>query len=105
MPAVARSARYWKEEPCLGLFRFAQVLISFIAPVGARRIEDVEVNGIFHRLGLVRHVRRNAENLACMHYDFFAVNPKLKRAVENVGQLLVVVAMLGNDASLLQEHT
>ncbi len=54
--------------------------------------------------GLVRHVRRDAEHFARVNDDFFTVDPELQRAVENVRELLVVVAVLGDNASLLQQH-
>ncbi len=39
-----------------------------------------------------------------MHYDFLPVDPELQRPIQNVGDLLVVVAVFGDDATLFQEH-
>src|SRR5580692_652100 len=55
----------------------AQVLIRLADPVGARRIEYVEVHRILHRLRFVWHVRRNSQHVAGSHDDLFAIDPKL----------------------------
>src|SRR5260370_13109199 len=81
-----------------------QVLVRVIDEVGARGIEDVQSHSVFERLSLVRHVRGNAENLARMDHDLLAVNPELQRTVEDVSQLLVVMAVLRDNASFLQQH-
>ena len=39
-----------------------------------------------------------------MDHDLFAVDPELQRALENVGELLVVVAVQRDDAALLHEN-
>jgi hypothetical protein len=49
-------------------------------------------------------VRWNAQDLAGVDYDFLPVNPELESAIEDVCQLLVVVAVLGNDAAFFQQH-
>lgn len=68
-------------------------------------MKDVQIDCIFQRFGFVWHVRRNAKNFAGAHNDFFAINPELQRALQNVRQLLVVMAMLGYDTTFLQQHT
>src|ERR1700731_3493567 len=78
------------------LFRASQVLIGLIDPIGAGRIEDIEVDSIFDSLGFMRHVGGNAEDLARVNDDFLAVDPKFQGTIENVGQLLVVVAVFRN---------
>jgi hypothetical protein len=83
----------------------SQVLIGSIDPIGARRIENVEIHGVFERLGLVRHIRGNAENFSGVDHNLLAVNPKLQRPVENVCKLFVVVAVLGNNAPFLKKHS
>jgi hypothetical protein len=55
----------------------AQVLISLVNPVGARRIEYVEINRVLHGFRFVRQVRRDGQDLARMHHDLFAVNSEL----------------------------
>jgi hypothetical protein len=86
------------------LFLSPEILVGLVDPIGARRIEYIEIDGVFERLGLVRHVRGNAEHFAGMDDDFFAVDPELERTVQDVGELFVVVAVLGDDASFFQEH-
>ena len=76
-----------------------QILVAFIDPIGAGRSEYIKIHRIFQRLGLVRHVRRDAEDLSGMHHDFLAADPELQRTIEDVSELFVVVAVLGNDAS------
>jgi hypothetical protein len=65
------------EEPRLALL-FTQVTIGFIDPIGPRRIEDIEVNRVFHGLGFVRHIWRDGEYLAGVHYNFFSIDIKLQ---------------------------
>lgn len=87
-----------------GLFHFPQVFVGLPDPVGARGRENVEIHGVLHRLGLVRHIGRDAENLARMDYDFLAIDPELERTLNDVRELFVVMRMLGDDASLFQKH-
>lgn len=58
------------------LLSTAQILIGPVDPVGARRIEYIEVDRILHGFSLVRHMGRNCQHLASIHYDLFAVDPK-----------------------------
>jgi hypothetical protein len=87
------------------LFVAAQVLVGLIDPVGAWRIENIQVNRILKRFSLVRHVGRDAKNFSRVDNNFLAVDPELQGAVEDVSQLLVVVAMLGNNAPFLEQHS
>lgn len=82
----------------------AEVLVGFVDPVFARRIEDVEIDRVHQRFGFMRHVGRNGQDFARTHDDFFSVDPELERAIKNVGDLLVVMAVLGNDASFFQQN-
>ena len=59
------------------LFAAAQVLISLVNPVGARRVEDIEIDRVQQGFSFVRHVRRNGQDLARIHHDLLAVNPEL----------------------------
>jgi hypothetical protein len=79
-------------------------LVSLIDPIGARRIENVEIDRVFERLSFVRHVGGDAENFAGVDNDFLTVDPELQRSVENVSELFVMVAVLGNDATFFKEH-
>ena len=47
---------------------------------------------------------RDGEHLPGANHQFLAINPELERAVKDVGDLLVVVAVLWDDAALLQQH-
>jgi hypothetical protein len=49
----------------------------------------------------VRHVRRDAEDFAGMDNNFFAVDVELKRTLDDVRQLLIVMAVFGDDAPFL----
>ena len=42
------------------------------------------------------------ENFAGMDHDLFAVDPELQRAVEDIGELLVVMAVFGNNAAFFE---
>src|SRR5262249_54572501 len=88
-----------------GLFLAAEIIVSFVHPVSAWRIEDVEVNCVFHGFGFVRHMRRNREYFTSMNNDFLAIDPEFKGAVENIGDLLVVVAVQRHDTSFFHEDT
>ncbi len=96
----------WRKEAWNGkLFLASQILVGLVDPIGAGRIEDVEVDGIFERLGFVRHVRGDAQNLAGVDHDFVAVDRKLQGALKDISKLFVVVAVLGDDAAFFQQHT
>jgi len=81
----------------------AQICVGFIDPVGARRVKDVEIDGVHERLGPMRHVGRNGQNFARVHDDLFAIDPEFQRAFQDVSDLLIVMAVLGHDASLLEQ--
>src|SRR5271155_4953282 len=85
------------------LLSTTQILIGLVDPVGARGIEYVEVYRILDGFGFVRHMWRNRQHLAGIDYDFFAIDPKLQRPFQNIGNLLVVVAVFGHDASFFQQ--
>src|SRR5947208_6449280 len=84
-----------------------QISVGLLEPVLARRIEHVHIERILQRMRLVRHVARQMEHLARAHHDLFgAVVPhqKPQRTLQDVGQLLVHVRVLRDDAALLQVH-
>ncbi len=62
------------------------------------------VNCILKRLRLVRHVRRNGQDLAAIHHDLPAVNPEFQRSFQNVSDLLIVVTVLRHGRTLLQQN-
>jgi len=76
-----------------GSFAATKVLISLVNPVGTRRVEYVQVNRVHHGLCLVRHVWRDGQDLACIHYYLFAINPELECALKDVCDLLVVMTV------------
>ena len=55
----------------------AQIGVGLVEPVFPRRIENIEVDGIFEGPGFVRNVRGNAEDLTGVHHDLLAVDRKL----------------------------
>ncbi len=81
----------------------AQVFVGLLDPVFARRIEDIEIDGVFQGLGLVRHVARDEQDLAGFDNDDLAVDPEFQSAFEDVGDLLVLMAVLGNDAAFFEQ--
>src|SRR5215831_11938959 len=81
-----------------------KILVGFVNPVSAGRGEDVQIHRILESYSFMRHVRRNAKYLARVDHNLFAIDIKLQRAFDDVGQLLVLMAMQRYDASLLEEH-
>ena len=82
-----------------------QVGVGLVEPVRARRVEDVHIEGVLQRMGLVRHVARQVQHLARAHDDLLgAVVPdqEPQRAFQDVGELLILMGMLGDDAALLE---
>jgi hypothetical protein len=67
--------------------------------------EDVDVEGILDGLRLVPDVGRDVQHLARAHeHDFLLVlaDPELEAALEDVGELLVLVLVARYDAALLE---
>jgi len=74
-------------------------------PVFAGRSEDVEVDGVFEGLGGVGHVGRDDEGFSGGDGDDASiVEGEAQGAGENVGDLLVVVAVTGDDGSLAEDE-
>src|SRR5882762_2504479 len=63
--------------PKVTLTAVAEVVVGFVEPVFARRVEDVEVDGVFDCPGFVGHVRGDAQDFSGAHDDFFAIDGKL----------------------------
>ena len=82
--------------------RYSSVLLIQSARGG---IENIEINRIFKRFGLVRHMRWDAKNFARADDNFLAVDPELQRAVEYVGELFVVMAVQRDMCSFLEQDT
>src|SRR5256885_7987345 len=82
----------------------SQIVVGLVQPVLARRIEDVQVHGVFERPGLVGHVRGDAQHFAGTHHQLLAVDGKFQRAFENVGDLFVVVVMQRHVRTFFEQH-
>jgi hypothetical protein len=78
--------------------------VRAIEPISPRRSEDIEIDRFHKSLGLVGHVRRDGKHLSGIHHDFFAIDPKLQRAFQDVRDLLVMMAVFRHDASLLRQN-
>ena len=81
-----------------------QVLVGLVDPVGAGRMENVEIDGIFQGLSFVRHVWRDGQHFAGIHDKNLSVDPELQCPVENIGDLFVGVAVFGDDAAFLKQN-
>ena len=80
-----------------------EIFVGLFDPVLAGRIKDVKIDCVFEGLGFVRHVAGDEQNLAGFDDDDLAVDPEFKRAFQDVGDLFVLVAVLGDDAAFLEE--
>jgi hypothetical protein len=88
------------------MYHFAtKIRIVAIDPILARRIEDVEVYGIFEGVDLVRDIWRDAEDLAGMNDDAFAGDQKLESTLEDICDLLVVVMVQRDICTLLEKNS
>src|SRR5882762_278881 len=52
-----------------------QVGVGLFQPVLARRTEDVDIEGILQRVGLVGQIARQMQHLSSAHHDLFALVP------------------------------
>jgi len=82
-----------------------EVIIGFVDPVGPWRIEHIKIDCIHDGLCLVRHVGRDGQHFAGVDHDLLAIDPELERSFQNVSNLLVVMAVQGHDAALLQKYS
>src|ERR1041385_8408930 len=88
-------------------FLSPEIIVRLVQPVLPRRREDVHVERVLQRLGLVRHVARQVEHLAAVHVHdlpLVVAEPEAKAPLEHVGELLVLVGVLRHDAALLEVH-
>src|SRR5712692_6187010 len=99
-----RSGQSIRPRSHFSLAAVAQVVVGFVEPVFARRIENVEVHSVFEGPGFVGHVRGDTQDFAGANDDFFAVNGEFQRAFEDVGNLLIVMRMHGHVRTLLEQH-
>src|SRR5258708_33791659 len=61
--------------PGRSLAPLTQIIVGLVQPVFARGIEDIKIDGIFERPGLVRQVRREAQPPSAAKHQL----PPLKR--------------------------
>src|SRR6185295_6179104 len=71
-----------------------EIVVGVIEPVLTNRAEDVELERIFQRLGLVLDPRRDVQHLALADDDFLAGDQELQRALQEVGHLLALVRVV-----------
>jgi hypothetical protein len=81
-----------------------QVFVGFIDPVGAWRVENVEVDSIFQGFCFVRHMGRDGQDVTGAYHDDLSIDPEFQGAFDNVCDLLVMMTVLGNDAALFQQY-
>src|SRR5262245_21798282 len=82
-----------------------EVIVRLVQPIRARRAEHIDVEGILERQRFVRHVRWDMQHLARTDDELLlavSADPEAQRALEDVGDLLVVVFVLRHQAALLQ---
>jgi hypothetical protein len=101
--SIAESALFPKPVLFVFLFLSTQIVVCLVDPIGAWGIEHVEVDRVYKGFGFVGHVARDGEDFARVDHDFFAVDPELEGAFEDIGDLLIVVAVQGDNAALLHE--
>ena len=102
--STRRPARPPPQSEIHGYFS-PQVGVGPVEPVLPRRAEHVDVQRVLQRLAPVRHVRRDVQHLAGAHVHLLArvlADPEAQRSLEHVGELLVLVGVLRDDAPFLR---
>ncbi len=87
----------------LGLCFLPQIGIVFVDPILTGWIEDVQVDRILKRDRFMRHVGWNAEHFPRGDREFPVVDVEVQGAFEDIGDLLIVMAMQGHPGALLQQ--
>ena len=80
-------------------------VLALLEPVLAWWAEDIDVQSLLECFRLVRHVRWNQQHLPGADDHFLraiVTDPELESALKDVGELLVLVGVLGDDAAFLQ---
>src|ERR1700730_12093446 len=80
-----------------------QVSIIFIDPILTGRIKDVQVDRVLQRNRLMRHVGWNAQHFPSRDREFPVVDVEVQGAFENIGDLLIVMAVQRHPGALLQQ--
>src|SRR6266513_213548 len=84
-----------------------QVIIFLVQPILPRWTEDIDIESLFERFGLVRNVRGDVQYFSSLDGDLLGsvfANPEFERALEDVRQLLILVRVLRHYAALFQIH-
>src|SRR5207245_2496798 len=79
-----------------------KIIIGVIEPVLTDRAEQIELEGVLERLGLVLDPGRDVQHLAFADGDFLAADQKLERTLQDVGHLLALVRVHRHQAAALQ---
>src|SRR5882757_3025211 len=79
-----------------------QVVVGVIEPVLPDGAEDVELECVFERFGLVLDARGNVQHLALTERDLHAADEKLQRALQHISHLFALVRMHRHEAAALQ---
>src|SRR5450631_3470531 len=99
---VAYSESRPRGQECPRHTGLPQVGVGFIDPVGAGGLKmsrSTVSASASAECGMLGGMVRTSP----AHYNLFAVDPELQRAFQDVGDLLVVVAVFGHDASFLEQ--
>src|SRR5262245_28768956 len=82
LPAATSATRFEMPKSTL----FPQVIVGFVQPVLTRRAENVDVERVFQRHGLVPHHRRQVQNFTSAKDDFLRLvftDPEMQRAFQD----------------------
>ena len=77
----------------------AEIAVVMIEPIPAWRSKEVDVLSIFKSCGGVGHVGRDHQEFSGANDDGLAGDDELESAGENKGDLLVDMAVPGDDAT------
>src|SRR2546427_1490816 len=79
-----------------------KVIVCMIQPVLPDRAEQIELERVLQRFGLMLDPRRNVQHFALAHRDFLAADQELERALQDVRHLLALVRVHRHQAAALQ---
>src|SRR6202035_4949561 len=81
-----------------------QVVVGFVEPILTRRVENIQVDGVFLGPGFVRHIWRNAQHFSGAYYNFRPSHVEFQRPCQDIGDLLVVMVMQRNVRTLFHQY-
>ena len=82
----------------------SEVLIRFVDPIGTRRCEYIDIDRVLQRNGSMRNIWRYAKELSRSHRDFLAIDREVERALLDMRELLVEMAMQRHHATFFEEN-